>query len=136
METNNSKNKEPMAEIAETNFNHWNEMLQTKDPKKVAGLYSENCTFLPTLSPEFKQGEKGAEEYFHHFLEKNPFGEIVTDEVQSIDQKSYVHSGMYNFIVCPDNNRQTVEARFTYVWQLNDNKWEIIHHHSSVKPKQ
>lgn len=129
-------NQEQFNEIAKKNFEHWNDMLQTKDAGKVAELYTENNTFLPTLSGEFKKGRQGATEYFHHFLEKDPYGEIIESEVQTISDKSYLHSGMYNFTVGPKDNRQTVEARFTYVWKLNDEgKWEIIHHHSSVKPK-
>lgn len=84
------------TQTAADNFKLWNDMLQTKDAAKVAELYSEDCTFLPTLSGEFKKGKKGAEEYFHHFLEKDPYGEIVNGEVQDISDKSYLHSGMYN----------------------------------------
>ena len=43
-------------ELARQNFKMWNDSLQTKDPKVVATLYSENNTFLPTLNGEFKQG--------------------------------------------------------------------------------
>jgi uncharacterized protein (TIGR02246 family) len=129
-------NLQTLAETAKKNFSLWNETLQTKDAQKVADLYTDDCTFLPTMSGELKRGKTGAKEYFTHFLEKDPFGEIKQDAVQAIGDKCYLHSGLYNFIVGPADNRQTVEARFTYVWQLNDqNKWEISHHHSSVKPQ-
>ncbi|MFA5188123.1 MAG: SgcJ/EcaC family oxidoreductase [Patescibacteria group bacterium] len=122
--------------LAQENFNNWNEALLTGDPKKVAALYYEDTTFLPTLSEEFKIGQKGTEEYFKHFLEKNPSGEIIKDEVQTISPDNYIHSGMYNFEVGPEGKRETVEARFTFVWQKDKSgEWKIIHHHSSVKPK-
>jgi len=125
-----------VKEIAKENFSLWAGSLLTKDPKKVAELYSEDCTFLPTVSLEFKKGIPGAEEYFKHFLEKNPEGKIVEEVIQSISEDNYLHSGMYNFEVDKDGSRATVEARFTFVWRKEpDGKWKIIHHHSSARPQ-
>lgn len=122
---------------ARENFSTWNRALESGDAKQVALLYSEDATFLPTVSGKFKIGQADAEEYFQHFLEKNPTGEIIDDKVQILGTDSYLHSGMYNFKVGPDSNRQTVEARFSFVWNKNDQgKWKIIHHHSSTKPKE
>ncbi len=127
---------ENMERLAKENFNRWNEALLSRDAGSVAELYSESNTFLPTVSPEFKKGIEGAESYFEHFLEKNPKGEIVEALVQTIGDSAYLHSGMYNFEVGPDDNRSTVEARFTFLWQKDsDGKWKIAHHHSSVRPK-
>jgi uncharacterized protein (TIGR02246 family) len=63
---------ETMQEIASRNFGMWNSALQTGNPKEVAALYIADATFLPTVSGEFKKGQYSAEEYFKHFLEKNP----------------------------------------------------------------
>lgn len=124
-------------EIAKQNFKLWNDTLGTKDPKKMAEFYDDNATFLPTVSREFKKGKAGAEEYFHHFLEKDPKGEVVEEEVQFIGENCYLHSGMYNFEVnSPEGGKQIVEARFSFVWQKNEKgEWKILHHHSSVRPK-
>ncbi|MFH0837707.1 MAG: SgcJ/EcaC family oxidoreductase [Patescibacteria group bacterium] len=125
-----------MKNVVRQNFAMWNDALLTRDPKKVAELYTPDCTFLPTVSGEFKKGHSGAEAYFRHFLEKNPNGVIVDDEVQELGSDCYLHSGIYNFEVGPDNNRSVVEARFSYVWK-KDKKgdWRIAHHHSSLRPK-
>ncbi len=88
-------------ELARQNFKKWNDSLQTKDPKAVAALYSEDNTFLPTLNGEFKQGQEAAEGYFEHFLQKDPSGEIVQDACQALGPDSYIHSGLYNFMVGP-----------------------------------
>ncbi len=125
-----------MNETARTNFTRWSDSLKTGDAKKVAALYAETATFLPTVNGEFKKGPSQAEEYFHHFLEKNPMGTIVEDEVQTLSENCYLHSGMYNFEVGPEEKREIVEARFSFVWEKDENgQWKIIHHHSSVRPK-
>ncbi|MDX9970367.1 MAG: SgcJ/EcaC family oxidoreductase [Candidatus Gracilibacteria bacterium] len=131
---------EELRKIATQNFEIWNDSLQTKEPEKVAALYSDDATFLPTVLGEFKRGKTGAKEYFVHFLEKNPSGRIVQDEVQEISQDKYLHCGHYDFEI--DNKdegatspRKTVNARFSYVWKKKeDGSYEILHHHSSLKP--
>ncbi len=122
--------------IADDNFARWNSALLTRDAAKVAELYTEDCTFLPTVSDQFKMGQLGAQEYFKHFLEKNPAGKVVADAVQFFGTDSYLHSGMYNFELGPDSERKIVEARFSFVWKKDpQGQWLIAHHHSSVKPQ-
>lgn len=124
-----------IEKIAKENFERWNNALLTKEAKNVAALYTNEASFLPTVSPDFKTGQSEAEGYFKHFLEKNPKGEIIKDRVQQISEKTYLHSGLYNFELGPDEDRQIVEARFTFLWEMGDNgEWMIGHHHSSVKP--
>jgi uncharacterized protein (TIGR02246 family) len=124
-----------LASIAKKNFAKWNAALLTKDAKKVADLYTSDATFLPTVSPEFKKGREGAEDYFHHFLEKDPEGEVVEEVVQPISIDCYLQSGLYNFAVGPKEKREIVAARFTFLWQRGtDGQWRIAHHHSSKVP--
>lgn len=124
-----------IEKIAKENFAKWNEALLTGEAKNVAVLYTKEASFLPTVSPEFKTGQEEAEGYFKHFLEKNPKGEIINDRVQQISDKCYLHSGLYNFELGPNEDRQIVEARFTFLWEMSDDgSWMIAHHHSSVKP--
>lgn len=130
------KNSENGQELAQTNFNRWNNALKSGQAEEVAALYDRAVTFLPTMSKEFKTSQEDAEEYFKHFLEKKPEGEIIEDEYQPIGDDSYIHSGLYNFSIDGENDRQTVEARFSFVWQKDETgQWRIIHHHSSLKPK-
>ena len=130
-----------LKELADQTFASWNEALLSRDAKNVAALYAEDASFLPTLNPEFKKSREGAEEYFKHFLEKNPEGEVVEEMVQetAVDGEGnptgFLHSGLYNFEVGEPDNRQIVEARFTFLWSKDETgAWKIAHHHSSVKP--
>jgi len=121
--------------IAKRNFARWNATLQTKNAQQVADLYTNDATFLPTVSPEFKKGQGGAEEYFHHFLEKDPNGKVIEEVVQPLSPDCYLHSGMYDFEVGPKDQREIVRARFTFLWQKDaKGQWRIAHHHSSKMP--
>ncbi len=126
---NNIKN------IAKQNMDTWLETLLTKDPKQVAKMYSEDNTFLPTVSGDFKKGKSGAEDYFVHFLAKNPVGKVTEDELNQISDEAYLHVGMYTFELGAEDNRQEASARFTYLWKKNEaGEWKIEHHHSSLRP--
>jgi uncharacterized protein (TIGR02246 family) len=70
-----------------------------------------------------------------NFLKKLPDGTITQDNVQKYGNDAYLHTGMYTFMTGPDNNRQPVEARFSYMWRKIDGAWKIVHHHSSALPK-
>ena len=139
MENNNIEGEmkmESIQEIARKNFALWNEALLTGDPKKVAELYAEDNTFLPTMSPDFKRGKAGAEGYFVHFLEKKPMGEVRDGEVQPMGEGFYSYNGLYDFEVDKDEKRVVMECRFTFNLRKEKNgEWKITHHHSSEKPK-
>jgi uncharacterized protein (TIGR02246 family) len=127
-----------IEKIAKKNFSRWQEALATGNPEAVANLYAPEATFLPTLSAEFKREPSGVQDYFKHFLKKTPSCKIVEEAVQKLGPACYLHSGLYNFEVGPVDCRQTVEARFSFVWRKNpqEEKWQIVHHHSSLSPQE
>jgi uncharacterized protein (TIGR02246 family) len=128
--------KETTMEIAQLNSQRWQDALG-EDAKTIARLYGPESTFLPTVSPDFKKGPGEAAEYFTHFLEKNPSCKIIEEQVRPLGENSYLHYGKYDFEIGPSEQRQMVEAEFSFVWEKNeDNQWEIIHHHSSIKPSE
>lgn len=122
-------------DIVMQNFTKWNDALLTKDPKTIANLYTDDATFLPTMSEEFKKGVRDAESYFIRFVAKDPTGTIIEEETQTLSDNCYLHSGIYDFEVGPKADRYVVHARFSFVWQKDDlGEWKIIHHHSSARP--
>jgi hypothetical protein len=74
-------------------------------------------------------------DYFTAFVKKDPFGTITDESVQIYENgNAYLHSGMYTFDLGQGSARAPVEARFSYMWRLEDSAWKISHHHSSVRP--
>jgi len=122
--------------ILQENFKTWNDALREKDYDKVAALYSStDLSFLPTVSPKFIRDAHSTKEYFMEFLKKLPDGKITADNVQTYGKDAYLHTGMYTFMTGPAENRQPVEARFSYMWRKVDGAWKIVHHHSSALPR-
>ena len=125
-----------MQTLSQGTFKTWNDALKQKDFDKVAALYSStDLSFLPTVSPKFIRDPHSAKEYFVEFLKKLPDGTITSDNVQRFGPDAYLHTGLYTFMTGPAENRQAVEARFSYMWRKVDGAWKIVHHHSSALPK-
>ena len=123
----------PEQFLATQNMEDWLEKVAQNDLEAVVDLYNDDCTFLPTVSGELKTGQNGAEEYFEHFLAKNPTGKVTKSDLTNLADNLYIDTGKYTFEVDGKNeNRVVVPADFTYVWKKDENgKWEILHHHSA-----
>jgi len=114
-------------------FDRWNQSLQTGDPHKVAANYAVQSILLPTLSnkPRLTLAEK--EDYFHHFLENRPSGEIDMRTIE-IDCNTAVDAGLYTFTFAKTGKR--VSGRFSYTYRWDGSQWLITSHHSSVMPEK
>ena len=112
-------------------FDRWNASLATLDSDAVVANYAEDAVLLPTVSnqPRFTQAER--EDYFDHFLEGHPQGEILERRIQ-LGCGMAVDSGLYRFTF--SDGRQ-VTARYSYAYRHNDGEWLIVSHHSSALPE-
>jgi len=120
-------NKEEILSL----FDEWNNALQTGDPKAVAALYETNAILLPTVSNQVRHNHEEIEDYFVHFLAKGPQGKIDEANVRTFGDLA-INSGVYTFSF---KNGSTVQARYSYVYRWNGQRWLIIEHHSSQMPE-
>lgn len=123
--------------VAGSNFAEWNNVLTSGNPEAMADLYAPGAVFLPTLSPQLVTGREGVVGYFEHFMAKNPDGTIIEDAVVSLSDIQFLHAGLYDFEIDDPatGGRAVVHARFTYIWELFQDRWFIVHHHSSLLPE-
>ena len=113
-------------------FDEWNSALQTGEPKNVAALYDDtNGILLPTVSNQVRHNHEEIEDYFVHFLAKGPQGKIDESNIRIFDQLA-INSGVYTFTF---KDGAVVQARYTFVYQWNGERWMIVEHHSSQMPE-
>ena len=113
-------------------FDHWNQALQTGDPKKVAALYDEeDGILLPTVSNKVRHDHAEIEDYFVHFLAKGPKGVIDEANIRIFGEIA-INSGVYTFSFA---DGAKVQARYTFVYRHNGADWKIVEHHSSAMPE-
>lgn len=114
-------------------FDRWNASLLTGDPKKVVANYASRSLLLPTVSNRPRQTAAEKEDYFHHFLEYQPSGAVVSRMI-SIGCNTAVDTGLYTFTL--GKTGQSVAARYTYTYEWRDGQWLITSHHSSAMPEK
>lgn len=112
-------------------FEEWNTALQTGEPKNVTALYESNAILLPTISNQVRHNHDEMEDYFIHFLAKGPKGVINESNIRTFGNIA-INSGIYTFTFSDGNS---VQARFTYVYRWNGQRWLIVEHHSSALPE-
>ena len=112
-------------------FESWNQALATDDPAQVAQLYGVHALLLPTLSSELRETPEAITDYFNSFLARHPSGSVTHRQIR-LDCNGAVDAGTYRFTL--HDPEATVEARYTFVYGLEDGQWRILHHHSSLLP--
>ena len=112
-------------------FDEWNGALQTGDPKQVAALYETNGILLPTVSNQVRHNHEEIEDYFVHFLAKGPQGKIDEANIRTFGDVA-INSGVYTFTF---KDGAVVQARYTFVYRWNGQRWLIVEHHSSQMPE-
>lgn len=112
-------------------FDEWNSALKTGEPKNVTALYESNAVLLPTLSNKVRHNREEIEDYFVHFLDKGPQGKIDEANVR-VHGEIAINSGVYTFTF---KDGAVVQARFTFVYRRNGDRWLIAEHHSSQMPE-
>ncbi len=124
-----------IIEDVEKQLDRWFATLKTGYSAQVTKLYAQDAILLSTLKGDVKKGHQKIREYFEkEFLPKHPVGTAVEPHTRFLGEVA-VNSGIYSFkIDSEDNERVTVKARYTFVYQWTENDWKIVEHHSSLNP--
>ena len=127
-----NENVEDEIESALTN---WLNTLADGNAVAITDLYLENGVLLGTVAKDIKQGHAEIQEYFEMFLKKSPIGSVDSFILQNFGNIC-ISDGTYTFEVdSKSGNRESVSARYTYVWKKENKKWMIATHHSSINPE-
>jgi len=117
-------------------FDRWNNSLATHDAAKVTANYAPDAVLLATVSNTPRTDRASIQDYFVHFLERNPKGAINTRTIHIGCNTAY-DVGTYTFTLSgkAPGTTETVKARYSYVYELRNGQWLIVHHHSSAMPE-
>ena len=108
----------------------WVGAIKSGDPKQVTNLYHDDGILLGTFSNKERVGHELILEYFENLLKSPVDVEIVSEHPHDFESAA-VNSGLYNFVT----NGKTINARFSFVYNKDNNEWKIVSHHSSVMPE-
>lgn len=114
-------------------FDRWNNALKTGKPANVVATYANDSILLPTVSDKVRYSPAEKEDYFVHFLEKSPVGQINERYIQ-IGCNTALDAGVYTFTYLKTGEKATGRYSYTYKW--DGNQWLITSHHSSLMPEK
>lgn len=124
-------NDEAVADL----FRRWNLALASLDSSRVAALYWSDAVLLPTVSNVPRTDTASIKDYFVHFLQRFPRGQIVK-RITHHGCNVSIDTGLYDFSVMDSSgNASVISARYTFVYTYRDGVWKIQHHHSSAMPE-
>jgi uncharacterized protein (TIGR02246 family) len=127
-----NENVEDDIEAALTN---WLNTLADGNAVAISDLYLENAVLIGTLAEDIKQGREQIQGYFERFLKSSPIGSVDSFILQNYGDIC-ISDGNYTFEMDSESgSRESVSARYTYVWKKENKKWMIASHHSSAEPK-
>ncbi|MCA9980400.1 MAG: SgcJ/EcaC family oxidoreductase [Anaerolineales bacterium] len=112
-------------------FDTWNEALQTGNPDLVTALYDPQAILLPTMSNDVRHNHPEIRDYFVKFLALQPQGQIDEANIQIFESVA-INSGLYTFTI---EDGSQIQARFTFVYVWDGDRWLIVEHHSSGMPE-
>ena len=123
-------------EEVEKLLDRWFAALEAGDPAQMTALYAKDAILLAAFNGDVRKGHQKIRGYFEReFMPKHPVGTAVEAHTRVMGGVA-VNSGLYSFEVDgKDEERTTVEARYTFVYQWTEDDWKIVEHHSSLNPE-
>ncbi|MBR1177184.1 SgcJ/EcaC family oxidoreductase [Bradyrhizobium sp. KB893862 SZCCT0404] len=116
-------------------FATFNAAWATKDPDKVAVLFTRDAVLLPTVSNQARTTSEGVRDYFVSFLKKSPSARIDTGTIR-LDCNTASRAGTWTVTLKDDSGTsQDIKARYTFIYRFDRGTWKIDHLHSSVMPE-
>ncbi|NEO97389.1 MAG: DUF4440 domain-containing protein [Symploca sp. SIO2E9] len=104
---------------------------------EVVALYAEDGLLWGTVSEQVRDTPAEIRDYFEYFA-KLPELRVSSYKgcVRMYDENLAINSGYYTFTYNQDGQTQEIPARYSFTYHKDDNnKWEIIEHHSSALPE-
>jgi uncharacterized protein (TIGR02246 family) len=119
----------------EAQFQRFNSAWATKNPDRVTSLFSRNAVLLPTVSNQPRTDHAGIRDYFVKFLANSPQGRINTSTVK-LGCNAAARLGTWSVTMDgADGRKQTVHARYSFIYVFENGDWKIDHLHSSLNPE-
>jgi len=126
---------ENVEDEIESALTTWLNTLADGNAVAMSDLYLDNGVLIGTLAEDIKQGREQIQGYFERFLKSSPVGSVDSFILQNYGDVC-ISDGAYTLEMDTESgSRESVGARYTYVWKKENKKWMIATQHSSANPK-
>lgn len=117
-------------------FTDFNNAWATKNPDTVTALFTKDAVLLATVSNKPRTDHAGIRDYFVGFLKPSPVGTINTSTVK-MGCNTAARLGTWTVTVtdAATGAKTDIQARYSFLYRMEDGKWKIDHLHSSKMPE-
>jgi hypothetical protein len=126
------------AEVV-TAYNSWCTAIGTAkgDASKIVKFYAPDAILLPTLSAKILVNHNGGLNAYFTKLTSYPHIQCTRNQlITQVHGDIATNSGLYTFAYSNSSGqKETIPARFTFVYKKFGDQWLIIKHHSSKSPE-
>jgi len=113
----------------------WAARFNAHQPIKVAALYGDSFILYATFTTKIDKPEPLVN-YFVNLLKKKDIKVVYNEQNIRVHGAGAVDSGLYTFSFIDEKGKKVeVPARYTFVFELTPEGWQIVDHHSSVLPE-
>lgn len=118
-------------------FTDFNKAWATKDPATVTKLFTTDAVLLATVSNKPRINHEEIKDYFVSFLKGSPVGTINTSTFKmGCNQAARLGTWTVTLTDAATGAKTDVNARYSFIYRLEDGKWKIDHLHSSMMPEK
>ena len=110
----------------------WKNFFNSKEYNKLYNLYSNNSVLIPAFSNKIIYGKENIKYYFQNNIDKNLKTELI-----SINHKRHCNINiLYGTCIFYKNDIFYHDANYSFYYKFNtlENRYLILHHHSSKVP--
>jgi uncharacterized protein (TIGR02246 family) len=118
-------------------FTQFNSAWATKDPAAVTKLFTKDAVLLATVSNKPRLTHAEINDYFVGFLKNNPVGTIRTSTYKlGCDTAARLGTWTVSFTDATTGAKTDVQARYSFMYRMENGVWKIDHLHSSMMPEK
>jgi uncharacterized protein (TIGR02246 family) len=118
-------------------FTKFNNAWATKDPAKVTKLFTKDAVLLATVSNKPRLNHAEINDYFVGFLKNNPVGTIRSSTYKmGCNKAARLGTWTVSFTDAVTGAKTDVQARYSFIYRMEDGEWKIDHLHSSMMPEK
>ena len=114
----------------------WVDAFNSRDPKRIVALYAPDAAFWGTTAKTIATTPDAVWAYFKD-AGLRPFTRVaIAGQHPRVYGAIAINSGAYTFSEVRDGVATNVrQARFTFVFRREGDRWVIVEHHSSRVPE-
>ena len=112
----------------------WKEAVEGSDVQAIVNLYDKDAIMISSFAQNPMTNRGVIASYYKKVISNPDVRVSIEEEHPRRFDNMAINTGRYTLSYTQEGEEVSVPARFSFVYQLQNNKWIIVDHHSSAVP--